>query len=339
MGIGRISARDLDRFVDACDAAGGLQDPRAVELLSDFSYAPQVTVDVSLDPFSERYVDAQAALYAEISGRPLDQERFERSTFDLDAHARAANPYASDDPAFLTPHALALLQTIWLARLPRGAAVLDMGCGWGLSTELLALCGVSRLTCVDIDPSFVALVEQRAQRRGANVRAVRSSFESLALGDAPLHDAALFYESLHHAVRPWRALERVAMHLQPHGTIIVSGEPIQRAWWPHWGLRLDAASVYCMRKHGWFESGFSAPFLRECLSRAGFRVRLYRGLGLGTGVVGIAARSDTARRAFEPELAVMAASSLALKALRAAQRELEHPAGLGSRVWRRLRRG
>ncbi|MBU6296156.1 MAG: methyltransferase domain-containing protein, partial [Planctomycetes bacterium] len=48
------------------------------------------------------------------------------------------------------------------ANLPPGASILDMGCGWGLSSEAMAFSGAS-VTAVDINPQFVELIEKRAK--------------------------------------------------------------------------------------------------------------------------------------------------------------------------------
>jgi hypothetical protein len=59
--------------------------------------------------------------------------------------------------------------------------------------------------------------------------------------------------------------------LKPGGKLLLAGEPINDIW-KHWGLRTDPLSVYCIRKFGWFESGWSARFLTACVERCGFKV-------------------------------------------------------------------
>lgn len=331
MGIGQVSRHQLDAFVDACDARGGPESAESAVYLSDFSYALEARVDQTLDPFSDAYVEQQLAVYREIAGRDLDQVSFEQAPVDVDRCVTGGNPYGIDDPGFIAPHALAVIQALWLAGLPPGASVLDMGCGWGLSTELIGFCGAS-VTCVDINPRFLALVEERARRRGLRVRTVLSAFDSLTLPDDEQHDLALFYESLHHAVRPWEVLERIAPHVR--GKIMISGEPIQKKWWKSWGLRLDPVSVYCMHKHGWFESGFSKPFITACFARAGFHLTLLRGLSLGTGYLGVATRSGAERY---DAARIIGGATLALQIVRGVRREMKAPAGVLSRIRNRLR--
>ncbi len=80
-----------------------------------------------------------------------------------------------------------------------------------------------------------------------------------------------YYECLHHAVRPWIALRAAYERLKPGGRVILAGEPVNDHW-KSWGLRVDNLSVYCIRKFGWFESGWSVPFITGCLQRSGFAI-------------------------------------------------------------------
>ncbi len=344
MSAGRITRAQLDAFVAECDRLGGPQHPGCAAYLGDFSYAPSTTIDDTLDPFSPRYLEQQLALYQEIAGRQLDQVAFEQAGVDVDERVAGANPWASDDPGFVVPHALAVLQAVWLAKLPPKAKVLDMGCGLGMSTELLEFIG-AEVTSVDINPTFLEVVKQRAAKRQRAVNVVLGAFEDVDVvnigvkvganvGDG--YDAVLFYECLHHAVRPWVVIEKLVKVLKPEGKIILSGEPVQRSWWKTWGLRLDPVSVYCIHKHGWFESGWSKEFLTACFTRAGLRLQLYPGLGLGTGAVGIASRG-AAESWWDHEGLALAAASFTLKAARAVRRDLSAPGTLLRRVRDRLR--
>ena len=139
-------------------------------------------------------------------------------------------------------------------------------------------------TAVDINPRFVELVARRAERMQLNIEAVRSSFDKFE--STKQFDVVFFYECLHHATRPWQLLRRCASWLSANGKIVISGEPINEIWWRHWGLRLDALSVYCISKFGWFESGWSLPFLRRIICNVGLWPTVYQGKGLkGSGVI------------------------------------------------------
>jgi SAM-dependent methyltransferase len=147
-----------------------------------------------------------------------------------------------------------------------------MGCGWGLSSEVAAYLGL-QVSAVDINPFFVDLVNKRAERLGYNIVASVSPFHEYFANNA--YDAILFYESLHHALLPWAVIRNLTRYLKPGGSVALAGEPINDYWWKYWGIRLDALSIYCIRKFGWFESGWSLPFITNALNRAGLRTKIY----------------------------------------------------------------
>jgi 2-polyprenyl-3-methyl-5-hydroxy-6-metoxy-1,4-benzoquinol methylase len=285
MGSTEITADTLDSFVAETDRRGGPNTPGAVSYWSTFSYRPAVRIDVAADPFSDAYTAQQLSLYNELSGRALDQQTNEHTHFPLDAHVAAPNPYDHGTPAILATHLLRLAGAFQLGGCVRNAEVLDMGCGWGLSSEVAAYLGFS-VTAVDINADFVRLVSLRAARLGANIKAVCSAFDTFETQQK--FDAILFYECLHHAVRPWSLLARMREMLAPNGRIILCGEPINEWWWPNWGLRLDPLSVYCIRKFGWFESGWSLKFICRCLDLAGLetKVHISPNSEVGTTVIG-----------------------------------------------------
>jgi 2-polyprenyl-3-methyl-5-hydroxy-6-metoxy-1,4-benzoquinol methylase len=266
MSLNSTGPEGLDQFVAETDRRGGPNTPGANAYWATFSYQPSTPIDKSADPFSEPYFRRQLSLYHELSGRALDQQANEHTHFDVDAHVVAPNPYDHGTPTILATHLLRLVGAFQSGGCARNARVLDMGCGWGLSSEVAAYLGFI-VTAVDINPDFVALVNRRAERLGATITAVRSAFDTFETHEK--FDAILFYECLHHAVRPWTLLARMREMLAPGGCIILCGEPVNEHWWPNWGLRLDALSVYCIRKFGWFESGWSLPFIRRCLDLAG----------------------------------------------------------------------
>ena len=175
---------------------------------------------------------------------------------------------------------------------PAGARVLDLGCGWGLSTEMIGFTG-AEVTAVDINPKFAELVDLRAMRQGRAVEVVCSNFDDLSLSGGR-YDLVLFYECLHHAVKPWETLAHVADLVAPQGRIVLAGEPINAVWWRNWGLRLDALSVYCIRKFGWFESGWSEAFLHRMFSDLGWTLTLAPAIGLDNGPIGFAERPGAA---------------------------------------------
>ena len=289
--LGAVGPDRLDAFVARVDAGGGPGGPAFDALCRIFRYVPVQQVDQDLDPLSEAYGAQMIALYHEIAGRDLDQSTGEMTDFEIERHVVEANPYALRDANFISRHARTVLTTVMVANLPGAPRILDLGCGWGLSTEMLGFTG-AEVTAVDINPRFVELVSRRAARRGAKVEVVQSNFDDLALDG--LYDFALFYECLHHAVKPWETIAHVARFMKPDGRIAIAGEPIDEYWWRSWGLRLDPLSLYCIRKFGWFESGWSADFIARVFAENGWTLTLIPGIGLDDGPIGVAQRADIA---------------------------------------------
>lgn len=263
-------AADLDEFVARSDALGGPDASETQAFWQGFRYQPQTEVDTRLDPVSEAYVDQQVRLWEELSGRRFNQDINELCDFPFDEHLKAANPYASRDVSTFARHLASLTEVAIAADLPPAPRVLDLGCGWGLTSEVFAFLGAD-VTAMDIGQGFVDLINARAGRSGMPIQAHRSTFE--AFEPYAVFDMALFYECLHHAVRPWQVLGRFRHHLSQGGKIVLAREPVQHIWWPHWGMRLDPLSIYCMRKFGWFESGFSRAFLQTMATHLGLEVQ------------------------------------------------------------------
>lgn len=282
-----IGPEKLDEFVEEIDRRGGAGSPAASQYYAEFEYAPSFLVDKTLDPFHEAYLKQQLSLYQEISGRELNQYENEKTHFDVPTHIAARNPYDHPDPSQLALHLVRLSSALRFANKPRGARLLDMGCGWGLSSELAAYLGFD-VHAVDINPKFIKLVSSRSDRLNLGIRTILTGFDEFNTSEK--FDAILFYECLHHAVTPWALLKKMSSYLDEGGKLLICGEPINEFWWPTWGLRLDPVSIYVMRKNGWFESGWSKTFLVQCLDRALLNTRFIPGDDPEVGAILVASK-------------------------------------------------
>lgn len=321
MGVGNVQVSDLDWYVSECDRLGGPQSQAAFSFLSDF-YLDLSDISVKgLDPFSAEYYAVQMGVYKKISGREIDQHVGEQYAFNVDERVRAANPYNSRHTSHFATHSRAISAALSIANLPYAPSLLDLGSGWGLSSEIMAYLGAN-VTAVDINPHFVDLVNKRAVKSGLPIAARLSSFDDYS--DDKLYDAAVFYECMHHSLKVWETLAHIGKFVKPGGKIIFAGEPITDYFWKDWGVRTDCLSVYCIRKWGWFESGWSAGFLLQAFRRAGFDLRLYPHAGMQNTEIGIATRfadrsaPDTPESAFP--FAMVSAMKEELKAIREALR-------------------
>lgn len=278
---------DLDEFVKLVDKLGGVKTEAVKKLYADFTLQFDTVVDVSLDPTSEEYHKQQTKLYEEISGRSLNQ--IEGEYFPVPKNYASSNPYGSKDIRFMSKHSRAVLTSIMIADLEPDSWVLDLGCGWGLSTENFAFCGAN-VHAVDINSEFTELVSKRCASRNYSVVAETSEFDSFESDKK--YDMVFFYECLHHSVSILKTLDHIKKFVKPDGCIVFCGEPINSIWWKNWGMRLDPHSVYCTRKFGWFESGWSTDYLKMVFENIGWKVFLFPGIGLGPGHLGLAVKQD-----------------------------------------------
>ncbi|AOF95469.1 class I SAM-dependent methyltransferase [Sphingobium sp. RAC03] len=102
---------------------------------------------------------------------------------------------------------------------PAPAAVLDLGCGGGWTSQFLARAGYS-VTGQDIAPDMIALAQENARINGVGDRTtfLCSDFEALDLDGQ--FDAALFFDALHHADDEALAIRSAYRALKPGGMLI-----------------------------------------------------------------------------------------------------------------------
>ena len=286
----------LDQYVADADAApGGFADPAVVSRYEPIELRFDTPVDQTLSPYSGAYFDQQMALYREIAGRALDQETGELHDDDTSVLRNAPNPTGIPDAAQVAEHMRSVSTMFAVARLQGRPAVLDMGAGHGLGSEVFAYTGC-RVHAIDIDPGLGALSRERAAARDLDITRTEMNFDDVASLPNEAYDAAFFSQALHHCLRPWKLIADLEPKLRPDGVIAFVGEPINDLWWKHWGLRLDPVSLYVARSRGWFESGWSHGFIRDCFERSGFQLTFLTG-GFEGGEIGIATGSEAKRRA------------------------------------------
>lgn len=99
----------------------------------------------------------------------------------------------------------------------QGASVLDVGCGTGATTQLLAEEKQASVTGIDVHPEMVERAKKRAAQSAIPFKIVLGSAESL-----PFHDHSfdwLLSESVTAFTDTWRALPEYYRVLRPGGTV------------------------------------------------------------------------------------------------------------------------
>lgn len=284
-----IHTLQLDDFIGAwSEEANDFRSAEARDRYIPWKLIYDTAVDQSLDPFSNEYLACQIALYREVSGRDLDQASGELHPLDVQPLLSGPNPTGSHHASDNAEQIRALSALLALARLSYHPKVLDMGAGGGLSSEVYAYAGCE-VHAVDIDPLFASVARQRAAERNFEISRSILNFDDAKQITGGPYQAAFFYQSFHHCLRPWTLIADLSEKLDASAVIGFTGEPIQDAWWNDWGLRMDQESVYVARRFGWFESGWSAGFIGECFARNGYMLLLFSG-GYAGSEIGLAAK-------------------------------------------------
>ncbi len=235
----------------------------------------------ALDPFSPEYRALAMELYRALSGRQEGYEpaRDEQSHLALpDNIWTGLTPWSFRHPALIAEFLASWARIFRLLDLPPGgtARVLEYGCGTGQLLLMLARAGLEAHG-VDIDSASLDAARRQAEALGLELRLEQAAFGE-GFGEERF-DRIIFFEAFHHAWEFPALLGRLRDRLAPEGRIILCGEPVvpgptDAVPFP-WGPRLDALSIFCMRRWGWMELGFRHDFLVEACRRAGWRVTFH----------------------------------------------------------------
>jgi SAM-dependent methyltransferase len=139
-------------------------------------------------------------------------------------------PYFERSP--VQADAAALQRLVAFAALPRGAHVLDAGCGPGLVAEAFLAAG-HRVTGVDLSAEMVARARARCGRFGERASFAQARLDGLPPG--PTFDAAVSRFVLHHVRDPLAFLAAEVARVRPGGVVVASdhvgdAEPARAAW-------------------------------------------------------------------------------------------------------------
>lgn len=210
----------------------------------------------------EAVVWEQMKVFKELTGRDYDPNA--ETAYPID-HPFEVNKPFSDPEGLSGDYVMAVGAMIKLLRLRAGAAVLDLGCGCGWTTIMLARCGF-KVTGTDVNEASLAIGRKNAEKIGVPVSFVRADSQKFSF-DQPF-DAVVIFDSLHHCLRENEVLARAFAALRPGGKIVLSEQyhtDDDRAA----VLTFDAA-VQVMRKFGTLEKGLGKRYLIRLLYACGF---------------------------------------------------------------------
>ena len=144
---------------------------------------------------------------------------------------RGEIPHESGSPEHLAEVERRFLGEAWFAQRPgerpfsalipldelRGKDVLEIGCGTGVHTKLLAQSG-AHVAAVDLTPTAVALTSRRLELAGLSADVREADAESLPFADASF-DFVWSWGVIHHSSDTDRVIAEIARVLRPGGSL------------------------------------------------------------------------------------------------------------------------
>ena len=258
------SLDELETKLGEIEAAYGDSHDAMREVFGSFTMA--APTDLPADPYSEEYSERQFEFYRFISGR--DDYEIESERSDFPASADRPFPYYTESADTVGSQIMAIGFIIKTLGLPAGSSILELGPGWGNTTIELARMGYD-VTAIDIDPTFVDLIRERANRLSLTVDVRRGAFSDIdQLGRA--FDAILFYESFHHCADHLELIRSLDGVLAAGGKVVFAAEPVTDTFPMPWGVRTDGEALWAMRQFGWLELGFRESYFLRMLAHFGW---------------------------------------------------------------------
>jgi len=266
------SLEEFDAFAADLNSRG--DETERIPILSNSYLVDRTLLDMPSDPFSPEYLRAVLNVHARISGRPSYDSRTMEHT-PLDVSAAIVRPAAyQNDGEWLGSYLESYGNLIRRLEVKPGMRVIEYGCGDAEISLHLARLGCS-VTAIDIEPSYIDIVKEKAARFRLPISAICGDF--MTGGDLGPFDRVFFYQAFHHSLEHQLVIENMHRILKPDGFIVFGPEPIVEpdGPWKHavpypWGPRLDGLSLRAMRTHGWMELGFQEPYFKKLLERNGW---------------------------------------------------------------------
>ena len=286
---------EIDDFLSRLDEA--VDDDHLRIIFNE--YSAEYDLQTPADPFSEDYLLNQMAIYRQLALKDYLNLN-EITHFDVEEMVKSPFPYCHQSYETVGDTLLAIGYLIKKMALPKGAAILEFGPGWGNTSVELAKVGYL-VTAVDIEENFVDLINSRAKKEDLqNLKAIHGDFFDIDNFDEKF-DVVLFFESFHHCADHNLLLAKIARVLKPGGKIVFGAEPITHDFPLPWGLRMDGQSLWAIRKNGWLELGFNRKYFTKAINRINMVIEYFDGKDGPWSQVAIAQRVEDAILNFTPE--------------------------------------
>lgn len=256
-----LSSQDIQRIMDFCKRTKLRLKTfhSSFELLSDDTGIPDVPL-----ADSEAMVREQLQVFKNLTGRDYNGGAETRYPVN---HVYEANKPFSDPEGLSGDLLLAAGTMIKLLHLAPGASVLDLGCGCGWTSILLARCGF-QVTGLDLNAMSLEIAQRNAEAIGIPVRFINADMQEFTLDR--LFDALVIFDSLHHCLRERSVLARAESALRPGGKIILCEQAYPGEAGA--GILTHEAAIQAMQKHGTLEKGLGARHLIRLLFDCGFEM-------------------------------------------------------------------
>lgn len=256
---------ELDEILERLDEAAAISDDELRKGFTTFSM--RFPLKLPADPDSLEYRKRQFDVYEHLHGKPYSIKH-EVTNFDVKTAASIPFPFYTGSPQTVGNQLISIGHVIRTLNLKPGMSILEFGPGWGNTTIFLAQMGY-KVTAVEIEPNFVALIKERANRKSLEVDTINEDFSLIQTIDKKF-DAVLFFECFHHCSDHQSLIAALDRVLLPGGKAFFAAEPITDDFPIPWGLRMDGESLWAIRKHGWLELGFQESYFRSLLFRHGW---------------------------------------------------------------------
>lgn len=140
--------------------------------------------------------------------------------------------------------------------------IVDVGCGWGRSFQLLhSRFAPQRLIGIDVDPAMIAASAAEAARQGLAVELIHGDSSRLALPDASV-DMLFCHQTFHHLLDQENAVREFYRVLKPGGVMLFAEST--RRYICSWIIRLLFRHPMAVQK--------TAPEYLRMLRGAGFHI-------------------------------------------------------------------